>query len=116
MFYCILRAVVPVAGTPSLRSRSLACEIILGGVVIAQRVVVEHIWWRSLRLLLLLLSLLRLLCGNVLLGRLHVFQLLTDLCQAGLQLIERVIERLDLSRDLIHVSACVGFLILHQAL
>jgi len=42
--------------------------------------------------------------------------LLADFRQAGLQLIESVIERLNLSRELVHVRATVGLLFLQCAL
>ena len=67
----------------------LPCQIVVAGVVIAQGVVVEHVGGRRLGWLRL-----RRLGREVLLRRLHVFQLLADFVQPGLEFVERVIQGL----------------------
>ncbi len=57
-------------------------------------------------------------CGllrtQTLLGCLHVFQLLADLGQARLEFVHRVVQRLDLARELVDLSSTIGLLLLQR--
>src|SRR5258708_38599921 len=91
-------------------------EVVLVAIVVAQRVVVEHIRRRSRSRGLLL----RLRCGllrrQALLRRLHVLELLAYFSEARLQFIERVIERLDLAGELVNMRRRVSLLLLQRVL
>ena len=88
-------------------------QIIFSCLVVAQGIVIENIRRRSRSLLLLLLSLLR---GKALLSRLHIFQLLAHFGESSLKLIQGVIQRLNLTGELLYMRATVVLLLLQGAL